>query len=202
LRNQWLGFSQPPDAAQTILSLANLGGAMKLVVEKMPDLHALYVKELRLLLSAEEMISIKAPRMAETAQDPELMHLFRQYVEETYSYIDRLREILRRVTGEADPLKCKVVYALFNEVDDLIEDASHAPVRDAALIAEAQRIQHFELAGLGALEQIARALDLNEDAQLLDRSLREKESTNQHLVVVGERIYPAARQLAYTNLPG
>lgn len=175
---------------------------MKLVVEKMPDLHALYVKELRLLLSAEEMISIKAPRMAETAQDPELMHLFRQYVEETYSYIDRLREILRRVTGEADPLKCKVVYALFDEVDDLIEDASHAPVRDAALIAEAQRVQHFELAGLGALEQIARALHLNEDAQLLDRSLREKESTNQHLVVVGERIYPAARQLAYTNLPG
>jgi ferritin-like metal-binding protein YciE len=140
--------------------------------------------------------------MADTAQDPELMHLFRQYVEETYSYIDRLREILHRLTGEADPLKCKVVYALFNEVDDLIEDASHAPVRDAALIAEAQRVQHFELAGLGALGQIARALDLNEDAQLLDRSLREKESTNQHLVVVGERIFPAARQLTYTNLPG
>lgn len=73
---------------------------MKLVIEKMPDLHALYVKELRLLLSAEEMISIKAPRMAETAQDPVLVHLFRQYVEETYVHIDRLREILLRVTGK------------------------------------------------------------------------------------------------------
>lgn len=175
---------------------------MKLVIEKMPDLHALYIKELRLLLSAEEMISIKTPRMAEAARDAELTHLFRQYVEETYSYIDRLREILRRLTGEPSPLKCKVVYALFDEVDDLIEDASHAPVRDAALITEAQRVQHFELAGLGALQQIARALDLGEDAQLLDRSLHEKESTALRLTSLGERIYPAARMPDYAKVPG
>ena len=175
---------------------------MKLVIEKMPDLQALYVKELRLLLSAEEMISIKAPRMAETAQDPELIQLFRQYVKETYLYIDHLREILRRITGEAAPLKCKVVYSLFDEVEDLIEDASHVPVRDAALITEAQRVQHFELAGLGSLRQIARALDLNQDAELLDRSLTEKESTNQRLTLIAARIYPAARKLDYANLPG
>ncbi len=174
---------------------------MKLVIEKMPDLHALYVKELRLLLSAEEMISIKAPRMAETAQDPVLVHLFRQYVEETYVHIDRLREILLRVTGQADPLKCKVVYALFDEVEDLIEDASHVPVRDAALVAEAQRVQHYQLAGLGVLREIADALEIREDAQLLDQSLRELEGTNLRLMVIGERIYPSARKAAYANVP-
>jgi len=174
---------------------------MKLVSEKMPDLQALYVKELRLLLSAEEMISIKAPRMAETAQDSDLVQLFRKSVEETQSYIGRLREILRRITGEADPLKCEVVYLLFDEVDDLIEDASHFPVRDAALITEAQRIQHFELAGLWALREIARALDLSQDAAALDRSLSEKESTNMRLTLLAERIYPAARKSTYNDQP-
>ncbi|HEY1805837.1 MAG TPA: ferritin-like domain-containing protein [Terracidiphilus sp.] len=173
---------------------------MKLVSEKMPDLNALYVKELRVFLSAEEMISIKAPRMAETAQDPELIHLFRQHIEETEVHVDRLRAILRRMTGEADPLKCKVVYSLFDEVEDLIEDASHLPVRDAALVTEAQRVQHYELAGLGALREIADALELREDAQLLDQSLRELESTNLHLTALGERLYPAARKIAYTNV--
>jgi len=175
---------------------------MKFVIEKMPDLHALYIKELRLLLSAEEMISIKAPRMAETAQDSVLVHLFRQYVEETCVHIDRLREILLCMTGEADPLKCKVVYALFDEVEDLIEDASHVPVRDAALVTEAQRVQHYQLAGLGVLREIADALELREDAQLLDQSLRELEGTNLRLTVIGERIYPSARKTDYANVPG
>lgn len=175
---------------------------MKFVIEQIPDLHGLYVKELRLFLSAEEMITIKAPRMADVAQDPELIHLFRQYIEETYVHSDRSREILSRVTGEADPLKCKVVYSLFDEVEDLIEDASHVPVRDAALITEAQRVQHYELACLGSLCQIARALALGEDARLLEQSLREKENSNQRLALIGDRIYPAAKNPAYTTVPG
>jgi ferritin-like metal-binding protein YciE len=174
---------------------------MKFVIEKMPDLHALYVKELRLFLSAEEMISIKAPRLAETAQDPELIQLFRQDIEEIELYVDRLREILRRETGEADPLKCKVVYTLFDEVDDLIEDASHFPVRDAALITEAQRVQHYELGGLGSLREMARALDLPDDVRTHDQALGKKGSINSRLTVIAERIYPAARKPAYTGQP-
>ncbi len=175
---------------------------MKFVIEKMPDLHALYVKELRLFLSAEEMISIKAPRLAETAQDSELTQLFRQDIEEIGKYVDRLREALRRETGEADPLKCRVVYALFDEIEDLVQEAAHFPVRDAALITEAQRVQHYELACLGSLREIASALDLSEDVLIHEQRLERKESINSRLKLIAERIYPAARKLAYTNQAG
>lgn len=175
------------------------GDAMKMLIEKLPDLQALYVKELRLFLSAEEMIAIKAPLMAETAIDPELIQLFREHIKEMHKHADRLRGILNRATGEADPLKCKVVYSMFDELEDVVEDASHIPVRDAALISEAQRIEQYEMAGYGALRQLACALELGQDAQLLDQSFREKERANQQLARMAERIYPAARKATYTT---
>jgi ferritin-like metal-binding protein YciE len=172
---------------------------MKMLIEKLPDLQALYVKELRLFLSAEEMIAIKAPLMAEAAIDPDLIHLFRQHIQETHLHADRVRGILNRATGEADPLKCKVVYSLFDELEDVMEDASHPPVRDAALISEAQRIEQYEMASFAALRQLACALELGQDAQLLDQSYREKERACEQLTVIAKRIYPAARKTAYAN---
>jgi ferritin-like metal-binding protein YciE len=177
------------------------GGIMKMLIEKLPDLQALYVKELRLFLSAEEMIAIKAPLMAETAIDPELIQLFREHISEMHRHADRLRGILNRASGEADPLKCKVVYSMFDELEGIVEDASHVPVRDAALISEAQRIEHYEMAGYSTLRQLACALELGQDAQLLDQSFREKERANQELALMAERIYPAARKAAYNNVP-
>jgi ferritin-like metal-binding protein YciE len=173
---------------------------MKLLIEKLPDLYTLYVKELRLFLSAEEMIAIKSPLMAETANDPDLIHLLREHIQETHLHADRLRGILYRATGEAEPLKCRVVYSLFDELEDIVEDTSHEQVRDVALISEAQRIAHYETASYAALRQLACALELGQDAQLLDQSLREKERANEQLVLIAKRIYPAARKTAYANM--
>jgi len=166
----------------------------------MPDLQALYVKELRRFLSAEEMIAIKAPVMAETAIDPDLVHIFRDHIEETYKHADRLRGILNRASGEAVPVKCKVVYALFDELNDIVEDASHVAVRDAALISEAQRIEQYELAGYSALRQLACALERGQDAQLLDQACREKERESEQLTTIAKRIFPEARKPAYANV--
>lgn len=172
-----------------------------MLIEKLPDLQALYVKELRLFLSAEEMIAIKAPFMAESAKDPDLIHLFREHIQETHVQANRLREILIHTAGEADPLKCKVVYAQFDELKDVIEDAAHPPVRDAALISEAQRIAHYEMACYRALRHFARALELSEDFRLLDQSLEEKKRASEQLSLIAQRIYPAACKAAYTNMP-
>lgn len=166
---------------------------MKLLVEKIPDLQGLYLKELRLLLSAEEMVAIKAQVMAQVARDPDLMPLFRKHIEETEVQATHLREILIRAAGHADPLKCKVVYTLFDEVEDLVQDAVHASVRDAALISEAQRVVHYEMAGYRALRRFARTLDLEEDSQLLNQSLHQKEQAVEQLAFIADRIYPVAR---------
>ncbi|MFZ2022843.1 MAG: DUF892 family protein [Terracidiphilus sp.] len=167
---------------------------MKLMIEKIPDLQSLYVKELRLLLSAEEMIAIKEPITAEAAEDPELNQALRHHVEETGVHAARLREILHHGAGESSPLKCKVVYSLFDEVEDLVHDAAHVPVRDAALIAEAQRIEHYQIAAYEALLRFARALGHEEDAQLLEQTFHEEELASQELAIIGERVYPSARK--------
>jgi ferritin-like metal-binding protein YciE len=185
-------FGSTPDRTQTMPPRRVLGDIMKLFVEKMPDLQALYVKELRLLLSAEEMIAIKSPIMAEAAEDAELIQILRRNVADTYAHASRLREILHRVTGEAGPLKCRVVYALFDEVEDLSQDAAHNPVRDAALTAEAQRIEHYQIAAYEALQKFARILGHDEDARVLEQSFREEELASQELAAIAERVYPAA----------
>jgi ferritin-like metal-binding protein YciE len=169
---------------------------MKLVIEKMPNLESLYLKELRLLLSAEEMIAIKMPVMAEMAVDAELVQAFRRNVEDTHQQASRLREMLMRRAEGASPLKCKVVYALFDEMEDLSEDASHNPVRDAALIAEGQRIQHYQIAAYSALREFARILSYGEDVWLIEQTLGEEELANQQLSMVAERVYPSARMAA------
>ncbi len=165
---------------------------MKLLIEKMPDLQALYVKELRLLLSAEEMIGIKTLTMAEATEDPELNQVLLRNMEATHAHASRLRQILQRATGAADPLKCKVVYALFDEAEDVSEDAAHVPVREAALIAEAQRIEHYQIAAYGALRQFARILGHDDDLRLLEQTFREEELVNQEFADIAERIYPMA----------
>lgn len=165
---------------------------MKLLIEKLPDLQALYAKELRLVLSAEEMTAIKSPIMAEAADDPELNQALRRNIADAYAHASRLREILQHLTGAADPLKCKVVYALFDEIEDVCQDASHLPVRDAALIAEAQRVQHYMIAAYGALRRFARILGRKEDLDVLEQTFREEELASQELGSFAERIYPTA----------
>lgn len=169
---------------------------MKLLIEKLPDLQALYVKELRLLLSAEEMIAIKSPIMAEVADDQQLNHAFRRNIADTQAHASRLREILQRATGSADPLKCKVIYALFDEVEDVSQDAAHVSVRDAALIVEAQRLQHYQIAAYGALQRFARILGYEDDLRILEQTFREEELASQELGAIAERIYPKAVRAA------
>ena len=178
--------------ATQIPRATTLGDSMKLFIEKMPDLQALYVKEVRRLLSAEEMIAIKEPILAELAEDPELNQAIRRNVEDTHAHASRLREILKRATGEADPLKCRVIYALFDEVEDLSQDAAHAEVRDAALIAEAQRVEHYQIASYDALRQFARILDRKEDSLVLEQTFREEIVANEDLARIARRVYSAA----------
>jgi ferritin-like metal-binding protein YciE len=172
---------------------------MKLLIEKMPDLQALYVKELRLLLSAEEMIAIKSPIMAEAAEDPELVQAIRRNIADTYVHASRLREILRHETGAADPLKCRVVYALFDEAEDVSQDAARSSVRDAALIAEAQRVQHYQIAAYGALRRFARILGHEEEFHMLEQTFQDEEQASNELGQIADRVDPMATKGALSE---
>jgi ferritin-like metal-binding protein YciE len=169
---------------------------MKLFIEKVPDLQALYVKQLRMLLSAAEMIAIKTPFLVESSSDAGLREALRRQEQESELHATRLREILHRANCEPGPIKCKVVYALFDEAEDMVQDTSHEGVRDALLIAEAQRIRHYQIAFYGAVREFARVLDRAVDAKMLDESIDEARRADREFTAIAERVNPVARNAA------
>lgn len=169
---------------------------MKLLIEKLPDIHALYVRQLRMLLSAEEMSAIKLAFLVDSSTDSELHESIREHLQETEFQATRLRDILKDVTDDASPLKCRVLYALFDEAEDMIKSAAHLEVRDTMVIASAQRIEHYEIAAYGTLRQFARVLGRDRDAQLLDQTLQEEGNADHRLTKIADRINPTARKAA------
>ena len=88
---------------------------MKLMHEKIRDLESLYIRHLRMLLSAEELIAIKTPFLAENTTDSELRQIFQRYALQSREQATLIRALLERASLDSDPIKCLVVYALFDE---------------------------------------------------------------------------------------
>lgn len=161
---------------------------MKLLVERIPDLQALYVKQLRILLSAEEMIALKSLFLRESAFDSGLKRVLDKHWQDSERQAERIREMLNRVTDDRQPIKCQTVYALFDEAEDLIQASAHDFVRNIAIAAVARRIKHYEIAFYETLRNFAHALERYDDVRLLDDSHREEADTLQQLADVADRI--------------
>lgn len=169
---------------------------MKLVIEKLPDLRALYIKQLRLLLSAEELILGGLSTMIEVAADTQLKQALHSHKKETELHALRLRNILTQMAGQAEPLTCHAVSALLDEAEDMAQDAAHEAVRDAALIASAQRIEHYEIAAYGAVRHFAQVLGRDSDTELLNQTIHEEGHADHLLTSIAQRVNPAAKKAA------
>jgi len=167
---------------------------MKIVSENFKDLHALFVHQLRALLSAEEQMIRALPDMANTAVDEELQQAFRSHNQETELHVERLEYLLANIkrvdpaVTSTSPIRCKAMHALIEEVEDLMQDARDACVKDAALIAAAQRLEHYEIGAYGALRQFAWVLGESSSAEVLDKTIKEEKQTDQLLTAIAERI--------------
>jgi ferritin-like metal-binding protein YciE len=172
---------------------------MKWLSEDFKDLRAMYTHQLRMLLSAEEQMVRSLPNLIVRAKDEQLRHAFQFHLQETEGHVQRLEQILSelksvdRHVSSTGPEKCKAMTAMVAEADDLMIDARDAWVRDAGLIAAAQRVEHYEMASYGTLRQWARVLGENRAADLLDKTLQEEGNTDHLLSSIAERINPYAR---------
>jgi ferritin-like metal-binding protein YciE len=169
---------------------------MKFFSANLDSLRKLYVNQLQVLLSAEEQITKALPTMVEKATDPQLKEAFQAHLEETEVQVNRLEEILQEATGDASAIKCKVLAALVEEAEDMIKDASDESVRDAALIAAAQRVEHYEIAAYGAVRHFAQILGETEQAQLLDETIKEEGHADHLLTEIANRVNPYAEKAA------
>lgn len=169
---------------------------MKLVIDKIPDLRTLYTRQLRQIFSAEEIILRTLPTMMEKATDTQLKQAFESHKREVEFHVERLRDTLQEIAGEAEELNAKSMRALIDEGEDAVNDSTRDSVRDAALIVSALRIQHDKIAAYGAVLHFARVLGRESDEELLQSSLHEEQHAAHLLEMIAERVNPAARKAA------
>ena len=148
------------------------------------NLRKLYVDQLEHLHSAETQIAEALPGMIEKAASPELKHALQTHLEETRELVSRLEQILRESTGKVEPRKNKPIDAILSEGDDMLGAASNEAVRDAAIIAAGQRIEHYEIAAYGAVRDFAGIIGEHNQAELLAKTLEEEKNADATLTSI------------------
>jgi len=153
---------------------------------EMSTLQDLYLDELRDLLSAEGQIIKALPKMAKKASSPELQQAFTSHLEESKGHLERLNQIFEKMGEKPRAKKCKGIEGIIEEGKDVMEDAENEEVLDAALIAAAQRVEHYEMAAYGTVRTYARLLGDEQAARLLQQTLDEEGETDKKLSALAE----------------
>ncbi|HEX6466493.1 MAG TPA: ferritin-like domain-containing protein [Terriglobales bacterium] len=148
---------------------------------KLESLHELFIEELQDLYSAENMILKALPKMAEEATSPQLKSAFEEHLQQTEGHVERLEQIFDELDVDADEKTCKAMKGIIAENEELLKEDAEPEVLDAGMIAGAQRVEHYEIAGYGTVRTYAELLGHRDWAQLLQQTLDEEKATDQKL---------------------
>jgi ferritin-like metal-binding protein YciE len=146
----------------------------------------LFLEEIRDLYDAEKQITKALPKMAKAATSQELSEAFNDHLEQTRGHMDRLERIFSDIGAKSGGVKCKGMEGLLKEGDELVSLTDKGNVRDAGLIAAAQRVEHYEMAGYGAARTFAQLLGRTDAAGLLQDTLDEERETDEILTEIAE----------------
>jgi len=165
---------------------------MNFFSENIESLRELYINQLRTMLSAERQITDALPKMIEKSTDLQLKQAFQSHLQETEVHVQRLEQILSESANESDDLKCKVLATMIDDTESVIGDIDDDSVRDAALIASGQRVEHFEMISYGTLRNWAEILGESGHAQLLNQTLKEEQHADKLLTQISDMVNPSA----------
>jgi ferritin-like metal-binding protein YciE len=154
----------------------------------MESLKDLYLEQLRDLYSAEKQILQALPKMADAASHEELKSGFRQHVEQTERQVERLDRIFDDLGESPKGHHCKGMEGLIKEGEEMMNERANSDVLDAGLIAAAQRVEHYEIAGYGCVRTYADMLGKDEHAKLLQQTLDEEGQTDKKLTSMAEKV--------------
>jgi ferritin-like metal-binding protein YciE len=152
------------------------------------SLQDLYLVELKDLYDAENRIIKALPEMVQAAQSPELKSALEEHLQQTRNQAARLEQIFNSLNESPKGQKCKGVIGILDEGDDMVDETEDSPpaVIDAALIASAQRVEHYEIAAYGTVRTWAMRLGRTEDARLLNETLQEEGQADKKLTALAE----------------
>jgi ferritin-like metal-binding protein YciE len=151
------------------------------------SLQDLFLDELKDAYHGEKQLLKALPRMAKAAQSPTLKAAFTKHLRETEGQVKRLDQVFKNLGERAIGKRCKGIEGIVEEGKDIMEEEGSEAVIDAALIAAAQRVEHYEIAAYGCLITYANLLGNREAVRLLEQTLAEEEATDKALTELGER---------------
>lgn len=155
---------------------------------KIATLHDLYVDQLKDLYNAEHQLIKAMPKMVKSASSPKLVQAFSDHLVETNEQVERLDQIFEKLSVNPKGKTCKAMEGLLEECKEVTKEDYEPMVKDAALIAAAQRVEHYEMAGYGCVRTFARLLGEDEAADLLQETLDEEGAADKHLTTLAESI--------------
>ncbi|WP_422923780.1 ferritin-like domain-containing protein [Singulisphaera sp. PoT] len=153
---------------------------------ELETLRDLLVEQLQDLYDAEHRIIKALPKMSKVATSPELKAAFDKHLKETEGQVTRLEKAFEHLGEKAKKKACKAMQGLIAEGEETIEEDAEPEVKDAALIAAAQRVEHYEMAGYGTVRAYAKLLKESAVVKLLEQTLAEEKATDESLSELAE----------------
>ena len=143
--------------------------------------HDLLIDELRDIYHAEKQLVKALPKMSKAAKSAKLRQAFEHHLEETRGQVERLETVFERLEVPARAKRCEAMAGLIEEAQEMVDEIKTPEVLDAALIAAAQKVEHYEIASYGSVHALAEASGQKEVAQLLNETLEEEKAADQKL---------------------
>ncbi|MGV3485751.1 MAG: ferritin-like domain-containing protein [Planctomycetaceae bacterium] len=159
----------------------------------MDNLADLFYDELRDILSAERQLVQALPKMAKKASSEELSQAFLKHLSETEKQVERVEQAFADTGKAARAKTCKAMQGLIEEASEMMKEDAEPEVMDAALIACAQKVEHYEIATYGTLCTWAKVIGYDKALGLLKQNLGEEETTDKSLSRLAQAVNASAK---------
>ena len=155
------------------------------------NLNELFVEELRDIYDAEKQLTKALPKMAKASESEQLRAAFEGHLEVTRQHVTRIEEVFKLLGMAARGKTCEGMKGLIEEGEEAIEELE-GTVLDAALIAAAQKVEHYEIATYGTLATFAEVLEMEDAKDLLGQTLEDEKEADEKLTGIAGQINPEA----------
>ncbi|HZU34397.1 MAG TPA: ferritin-like domain-containing protein [Gemmataceae bacterium] len=146
----------------------------------------LFMDQLQDLYDAEQRLTKALPKMAQAAHNPQLKNAFEMHLRETENHVRRLERVFQMCGAQPKAKTCQAMKGLIDEGEEIISASGDPDVKDAGLIAAAQRVEHYEMAGYGTVRTFAQQLGHQDCARLLQETLDEEGAADKKLTQIAE----------------
>ena len=160
---------------------------MGLFTSDIQSFEDLYIHQLQDMYYAENQITKALPKMIKKATDPQLKQGFETHLRETEKQIQRLEQVFKLLNQSPKAVDCPAIDGIIKEADEVAGEIADKKVLDAALVASAQAVEHYEITRYGTLIAWSKQLGNQKAISLLQENLSEEEATDKKLTALAER---------------